>query len=166
MVSFLSLIAFFIHAVRSRSITHFWFVEIRHGIKQRRTSWQDGVLGTNCPIPPHSNWTYKFQLKDQIGTYMYYPSTSMHRAIGGFGAVNVNQRSVISIPYPAFAGDFTLLVGDWYKANDKVCHFFLNHLICNGSNQLLNFVRHCCNQIHFHTGLEEKAEFRLGSSFA
>ncbi|XVF17745.1 hypothetical protein REPUB_Repub10bG0150100 [Reevesia pubescens] len=89
-----------------------------HGIKQRRTSWQDGVLGTNCPIPPHSNWTYKFQLKDQIGTYMYYPSTLMHRAAGGFGAVNVNQRSVISIPYPEPVGEFTLLVGDWYKAGD------------------------------------------------
>ncbi|XWS29372.1 hypothetical protein CRYUN_Cryun24cG0023900 [Craigia yunnanensis] len=90
-----------------------------HGIKQRRTSWQDGVLGTNCPIPPHSNWTYKFQLKDQIGTYMYYPSTLMHRAAGGFGAINVNQRSVIPIPYPAPAGEFTLLVGDWYNAGDK-----------------------------------------------
>ncbi|OMO56753.1 Multicopper oxidase, type 1 [Corchorus capsularis] len=90
-----------------------------HGIKQRRTSWQDGVLGTNCPIPPHSNWTYKFQLKDQIGTYMYYPSTLLHRAAGGFGAINVNQRSVISIPYPAPAGEFTLLVGDWYKSDSK-----------------------------------------------
>ncbi|OMP02086.1 Multicopper oxidase, type 1 [Corchorus olitorius] len=90
-----------------------------HGIKQRRTSWQDGVLGTNCPIPPHSNWTYKFQMKDQIGTYMYYPSTLLHRAVGGFGAINIQQRSVISIPYPAPAGEFTLLVGDWYKSADN-----------------------------------------------
>lgn len=97
-------------------------VEIRHGIKQRRTSWQDGVLGTNCPIPPHSNWTYKFQLKDQIGTFMYYPSTLLHKAIGGFGALNVMQRSVISIPYPAPDGEFTVLVGDWYNAGDKVCY--------------------------------------------
>ncbi|KAK7302235.1 hypothetical protein RJT34_13120 [Clitoria ternatea] len=37
-------------------------------IKQRKNSWQDGVLGTNCPIPPNSNYTYKFQMKDQIGT--------------------------------------------------------------------------------------------------
>ncbi|KAL1073280.1 hypothetical protein V6Z11_D11G211200 [Gossypium hirsutum] len=90
-----------------------------HGIMQRRTSWQDGVLGTNCPIPPHSNWTYKFQVKDQIGTFMYYPSTLMHRASGGFGAFNINQRSVISIPYPAFDEDVTLLVGDWYIKGHK-----------------------------------------------
>ncbi|XWS41961.1 hypothetical protein CRYUN_Cryun17cG0127300 [Craigia yunnanensis] len=88
-----------------------------HGIKQRKTSWQDGVLGTNCPIPTHSNWTCKFQMKDQIGTYMYYPSTLMHRAAGGFGAINLNQMSVISIPYPEPAGEFTVLVGDWIQGH-------------------------------------------------
>ncbi|XP_054823980.1 uncharacterized protein LOC129321978 [Prosopis cineraria] len=63
-------------------------------IKQRRTSWQDGVLGNNSPIPPNSNWTYKFQLKDQIGTYNYFFSTKLHRVAGGFGAFNIDQRSM------------------------------------------------------------------------
>ena len=92
----------------------------RNGIKQRRTSWQDGVLGTNCPIQPNSNWTYQFQLKDQIGTYTYFASTSMHRASGAFGALNINQRSVITTPYPTPDGDFTLLVTDWFKMSHKV----------------------------------------------
>ncbi|KAG5098083.1 hypothetical protein JHK82_047937 [Glycine max] len=96
------------------------------GIKQRRTSWQDGVLGTNCPIPPKSNWTYKFQVKDQIGTYTYFPSTKIHKAAGGFGGFNVAQRSVISIPYPAPDGEFTLLIGDWYKTNHKVLRRLLD----------------------------------------
>ncbi|CAI9110108.1 OLC1v1010077C3 [Oldenlandia corymbosa var. corymbosa] len=91
-----------------------------NGIKQRKNSWQDGVLGTNCPIPPNSNFTYKFQTKDQIGSYTYFPSTLLHRLAGGFGALNVWQRSVIAIPYPKPVGDFTLLVGDWYKFNHKV----------------------------------------------
>ncbi|KAG2278085.1 hypothetical protein Bca52824_060640 [Brassica carinata] len=69
-----------------------------NGIKQRKNSWQDGVLGTNCPIPPNSNFTYKFQTKDQIGTYNYFPSTAFHKA-----AVE----------------DFTLLIGDWFKTNHK-----------------------------------------------
>ncbi|MED6218548.1 hypothetical protein PIB30_027622 [Stylosanthes scabra] len=98
-----------------------------NGIKQRRTSWQDGVLGTNCPIPPKSNWTYKFQLKDQIGTYTYFPSTKLHRAAGGFGALNIAQRSVIDIPYPAPDAEFTLLVGDWYKTNHKVLRRLLDY---------------------------------------
>ncbi|XP_009140331.1 L-ascorbate oxidase homolog isoform X1 [Brassica rapa] len=90
-----------------------------NGVKQRRTSWQDGVLGTNCPIQPNSNWTYQFQLKDQIGTYTYFASTSMHRASGAFGALNINQRSVITTPYPTPDGDFTLLVTDWFKMSHK-----------------------------------------------
>ncbi|XP_078441720.1 L-ascorbate oxidase homolog [Wolffia australiana] len=90
-----------------------------NGIKQRKNSWQDGVLGTNCPIPPNSNFTYKWQAKDQIGSYSYFPSTAMHRASGGFGAININQRAPIAIPYPIPSGEFTLLVGDWYKAGHK-----------------------------------------------
>uniref|UniRef100_A0ACD5UQ67 Uncharacterized protein n=1 Tax=Avena sativa TaxID=4498 RepID=A0ACD5UQ67_AVESA len=87
-----------------------------NGIKQRKNSWQDGVAGTNCPIPPGANYTYKFQAKDQIGTFTYFPSVALHRAGGGFGALNVYQRPAIPVPYPQPDGDFTLLVGDWYLA--------------------------------------------------
>lgn len=100
---------------------------IRNGIKQRKNSWQDGVLGTNCPIPPNSNYTYKFQTKDQIGSYTYFASTLMHRAAGAFGAFNVYARSVISVPYAKPAGDYSLLVGDWYKTSHRVrlhCNLF------------------------------------------
>ncbi|KAL1333076.1 hypothetical protein HN51_061832 [Arachis hypogaea] len=90
-----------------------------NGIKQRKNSWQDGVLGTNCPIPPNSNYTYKFQAKDQIGTYTYFPSTHLHKAAGGFGGLNVYHRSVIPLPYPYPHGDFTLLIADWYKTGHK-----------------------------------------------
>ncbi|EPS65321.1 hypothetical protein M569_09457, partial [Genlisea aurea] len=90
-----------------------------NGIKQRKNSWQDGVLGTNCPIPPNSNYTYRIQMKDQIGSYTYFPSTLMHRAAGGFGAINIYARSVIPVPYSKPDGDFSLLVGDWYTAGDK-----------------------------------------------
>ncbi|KAI9113597.1 hypothetical protein K1719_015524 [Acacia pycnantha] len=91
-----------------------------NGIQQRKTSWQDGVLGTNCPIPPNSNWTYKFQVKDQIGTYNYFPSTKLHRVAGGFGALNIDQRSIIPFPYDAPAGEFTLLISDWFKTTHKI----------------------------------------------
>ncbi|VFQ92051.1 unnamed protein product [Cuscuta campestris] len=90
-----------------------------NGIKQRKNSWQDGVLGTNCPIPPNSNYTYKFQTKDQIGSYTYFPSTFMHKAAGGFGALNVHARSVIPVPYAKPDGDFSLLIGDWHKTSHK-----------------------------------------------
>lgn len=102
--------------------------EFRNGVKQRRTTWQDGVLGTNCPIPPNSNWTYKFQMKDQIGTFNYFPSTKVHRAFGGFGAINIAQRSVISVPYHIPDAEFTLLVSDWFKN-------FSSHKVRESSHQ-------------------------------
>ncbi|XP_065875593.1 L-ascorbate oxidase homolog [Euphorbia lathyris] len=90
-----------------------------NGIKQRRTSWQDGVLGTNCPIQPNTNWTYKFQNKDQIGTFNYFPSIGLQRVAGGYGALNIQSRSVIAIPYPIPVQEFTILVSDWYKTDYK-----------------------------------------------
>lgn len=102
----------------------------RNGIKQRKNSWQDGVLGTNCPIPPNSNYTYKFQTKDQIGTFTYFPSTLFHKAAGGFGAINVYERPRIPIPFPDPAGDFTLLVGDWYKTSHKVRKNYIYFFCC------------------------------------
>ncbi|KAK9061849.1 hypothetical protein SSX86_019033 [Deinandra increscens subsp. villosa] len=91
-----------------------------NGVKQRKSSWQDGVLGTNCPIPPNSNWTYQMQMKDQIGSYSYFPSTEMHRASGGFGAIVIRARAVIFVPYLKPVEEFTLLISDWWKSDHKV----------------------------------------------
>ncbi|XP_037423896.1 monocopper oxidase-like protein SKU5 [Triticum dicoccoides] len=87
------------------------------GIQQRKNCWQDGVLGTNCPIPPGWNWTYNFQVKDQIGSFFYFPPLSMQRAAGGFGGITVNNRAVISVPFDTPDGDVRLFIGDWYNKN-------------------------------------------------
>ena len=83
-------------------------------------SWQDGVLGTNCPIPAKTNWTYRMQMKDQIGTYNYFLSTLMHRAAGGYGGLNILARSIIPVPYPKPFEEITVLVSDWWKKDHKV----------------------------------------------
>nr|GMC70577.1 L-ascorbate oxidase homolog [Ipomoea batatas] len=88
-----------------------------NGVEQRRNSWQDGVWGTNCPIPPGSNFTYVMQVKDQIGSFFYFPSLAFHKAAGGFGAINIASRSVIPVPFPPPAGEYTMLAGDWFKQN-------------------------------------------------
>ncbi|KAK2409599.1 monocopper oxidase protein SKU5 [Trifolium repens] len=87
------------------------------GVQQRRTSWQDGVLGTNCPIPPKWNWTYQFQVKDQIGSFFYFPSLNFQRAAGGFGGFIINNRPVISVPFDTPQGDIVVFIGDWYTRN-------------------------------------------------
>ncbi|KAE8711291.1 L-ascorbate oxidase-like protein [Hibiscus syriacus] len=101
-----------------------------HGIQQRKNSWQDGVLGTNCPIPPGTNYTYHFQVKDQIGSYMYYPVTSMHKAVGGFGGLRINSRAMIPVPYDPPADDYTLMIGDWFNKG----HTELKKILDSGRN--------------------------------
>ncbi|XP_024976431.1 L-ascorbate oxidase homolog [Cynara cardunculus var. scolymus] len=119
-----------------------------NGIKQRKTSWQDGVLGTNCPIPPNSNWTYQMQMKDQIGSFSYFPSTLMHRAAGGYGGINIYARAVIFVPYLKPVEQFTLLVSDWWKSDHKVLQQTLDSgkplpmadaLLINGHPSLKSF---------------------------
>lgn len=88
-----------------------------NGLWQRRTSWQDGVPGTNCPIPPGGNFTYFFQAKDQIGSYFYFPSTGFLKAGGGYGGFKIDNRSIIPLPYPTPDGEAFVLIGDWYNAN-------------------------------------------------
>ncbi|KAB1208363.1 Monocopper oxidase-like protein SKU5 [Morella rubra] len=89
------------------------------GIQHRKNSWQDGVSGTNCPIPAGWNWTYQFQVKDQIGSFFYFPSLSFHRAAGGYGGIIINNREVIPLPFGLPDGDITIFISDWYTKSHK-----------------------------------------------
>lgn len=94
----------------------------RNGLQQRRNSFEDGVYGTTCPIPPGKNFTYIMQAKDQIGSFYYFPSLSFHKAAGGFGGIRILSRPRIPVPFPDPAADFTLLIADWYKSDHAVCN--------------------------------------------
>lgn len=96
------------------------------GIFMRKSSWQDGVLGTNCPIPPKWNWTYQFQVKDQIGSFFYFPSINFQRASGGFGSFIINNRAIIPIPFDTPHSDITIVIGDWYIRNHTALRRDLN----------------------------------------
>ncbi|GMH04653.1 hypothetical protein Nepgr_006493 [Nepenthes gracilis] len=88
-----------------------------NGIQNRRNSYEDGVVGTTCPIPPGKNFTYILQVKDQIGSFFYFSSLGFHKAAGGFGGIRIFSRPLIPVPFPTPAGDYTVLIGDWYKSN-------------------------------------------------
>ncbi|CAH8384653.1 unnamed protein product [Eruca vesicaria subsp. sativa] len=96
------------------------------GIQMRRNSWQDGVLATNCPIPPRWNFTYQFQVKDQIGSFFYSPSLNFQRASGGFGPIVVNNRNIIPIPFPQPDGEIIFMIGDWYTQDHKALRRILD----------------------------------------
>ncbi|XP_006396009.2 L-ascorbate oxidase homolog isoform X2 [Eutrema salsugineum] len=88
-----------------------------NGVQNRRNSYVDGMYGTTCPIPPRANYTYILQVKDQIGSFYYFPSLAFHKAAGGFGGIRILSRPGIPVPFADPAGDYTVLIGDWYKSN-------------------------------------------------
>ncbi|RID49772.1 hypothetical protein BRARA_H00550 [Brassica rapa] len=49
------------------------------GIQMRRNLWQDGLLGTHFPIPLRWNFTYQFQVEDQIGSLTAKWYTQYHK---------------------------------------------------------------------------------------
>ncbi|KAL3641059.1 hypothetical protein CASFOL_016027 [Castilleja foliolosa] len=102
-----------------------------NGIQNRKNSYEDGVLGTTCPIPPGKNFTYMLQMKDQIGSFFYFPSLAFHKAAGGFGGIRILSRPLIPVPFDPPAGDYTALIGDWYKTNHTVLKKILD-----GGNKL------------------------------
>lgn len=76
------------------------------------------------------------QMKDQIGTYSYFPSTLMHRAAGGYGGFNIAARPVIFVPYLKPVEEFTVLVSDWWNVdhkvnrwNDYISNYFITTLV-------------------------------------
>ncbi|QCE13021.1 L-ascorbate oxidase [Vigna unguiculata] len=102
------------------------FLVTWHGIQHRKNSWQDGTPGTSCPIAPGTNYTYRFQVKDQIGTFFYYPSLGLHRAAGGFGGLRVFSRLLIPVPYADPEDEYWVLMGDWFTKSHTILRTFLD----------------------------------------
>ncbi|XP_047942532.1 L-ascorbate oxidase homolog [Salvia hispanica] len=96
------------------------------GIQLRKNSWQDGTPATMCPILPGHNYTYQFQVKDQIGSYIYFPTTALHRASGGIGMLKVHSRPLIPVPFDNPAEDHAILLGDWYNKGHKTLKSILD----------------------------------------
>lgn len=94
--------------------------ELRNGLQLRKNSWQDGMQETNCPIQPDHDWTYSFQIKDQIGSFFYFPSLLLQKADGGYGAIRVNNRQLVSVPFDQPYKEYDILTGYWYNADHRV----------------------------------------------
>ncbi|TVT99216.1 hypothetical protein EJB05_55431 [Eragrostis curvula] len=98
-----------------------------NGLQMRRNSWNDGVAGTNCGIPPGQNWTYVFQAKDEVGSFFYRPSLGLHAAAGGHGPIRVNNRPVVALPFARpDGGELDVLIGDWYNMETKRMREYLD----------------------------------------
>ncbi|KAG0449515.1 hypothetical protein HPP92_027274 [Vanilla planifolia] len=59
-------------------------------------------------------------MKDQIGSFFYFPSINFQKSAGGFGPIRVNNREVIAEPFEKPEEEFDLLIGDWSYFNYKL----------------------------------------------
>ncbi|KAM7528580.1 hypothetical protein LguiB_031990 [Lonicera macranthoides] len=89
------------------------------GVQLRKNSWQDGTAGTMCPIQPGTNYTYRLQVKDQIGTFTYFPTLNLQKAAGGVGVIKVHSRELIPVPFDNPADEYVIVTGDWYNKGHK-----------------------------------------------
>jgi FtsP/CotA-like multicopper oxidase with cupredoxin domain len=79
-----------------------------HGLLQRGTPHMDGVpFGTQCPIAPGQNFTYRFKA-DASGTFFYHAHVESHFADGFYGSF------VVRGPSEPKENELTLLLSDWY----------------------------------------------------
>jgi len=77
-----------------------------HGFHQRGTQWMDGTsFITQCPIPPHSSFTYRF-MASPAGTHWYHAHLAGLRADGLFGFFIVHR----AVPEEHH---YSLLINHW-----------------------------------------------------
>ncbi|EDU40135.1 Multicopper oxidase [Pyrenophora tritici-repentis] len=89
-----------------------------HGIFQNGSNWMDGTTGvTNCPTAPGQEFTYRFSVSGQTGTYWYHSYVEMQASDGLVGPLIIHARSkegedrLQKVPYKQ---DRVLLVSDHY----------------------------------------------------
>ncbi|MGF2531679.1 hypothetical protein ACQUWX_28735, partial [Ralstonia pseudosolanacearum] len=65
-------------------------------------------------------------MKDQIGSFFYFPSVGMQKAGGGFGGLRINSRLLIPVPFADPEDDYTVLIGDWYTKSHSALRNILD----------------------------------------
>ncbi|KAH7033672.1 multicopper oxidase [Microdochium trichocladiopsis] len=84
-----------------------------HGMYLNGTSSMDGTIGvTQCPIAPGTDYTYKFTIHGQSGTYWYHAHHSAQATDGLVGPVVVHPKK--SINTPTYSSDRIIMIQDHY----------------------------------------------------
>ncbi|KAI8651275.1 hypothetical protein NCS55_01371300 [Fusarium keratoplasticum] len=86
-----------------------------HGMFQNGTNNMDGTVGiTQCPIAPNSNFTYRFDVKGQHGTYWYHAHHSAQASDGLLGPMVVHSKQERKLQELDYATDRVVMVQDHY----------------------------------------------------
>ncbi|KAK3791910.1 hypothetical protein RRG08_026812 [Elysia crispata] len=107
-----------------------------HGLHQRHSPYMDGVaMVTQCPIPPHTAFTYVFKA-NPAGTHFWHAHSGLQRSDGLYGHLVVRRSPQKEHHLEMFDFDLpehTLVVHDWWENN--VATSFAKHYHGEGSNK-------------------------------
>ncbi|POS70429.1 laccase-1 precursor [Diaporthe helianthi] len=86
-----------------------------HGLRQIGTPWYDGVPSTvQCPLPPGSSFTYKFQA-DSWGSTFYHSHYSAQYSAGVYGAMIIHGPKHPNANYDEDLGP--IFLSDWFHTD-------------------------------------------------
>ncbi|CAH0039671.1 unnamed protein product [Clonostachys solani] len=89
-----------------------------HGIDQRNTSWMDGAYGiSQCGIPPGGNFTYRFNVTGQRGTFWYHSHVSAQYTDGLYGPLIIHDPDE---KVPSVADEKIMMFGDLFHQNAEL----------------------------------------------
>ncbi|KAK3901662.1 Cupredoxin [Staphylotrichum tortipilum] len=106
-----------------------------HGIFQNGTNNMDGTVGvTQCPIAPGSNFTYRFTVAGQAGTYWYHAHHSAQANDGLLGPMVVHARNEkTELQKLEYATDRVVMVQDFY--HNTAAELLMDYLRPGRENQ-------------------------------
>lgn len=86
-----------------------------HGLFQNGTNWMDGTVGiTQCPIAPGDDFTYRFKVEGQSGTYWYHSHMGVQASDGLVGPLIIHSKDEEKLQKVPYGEDRVVLVSDHY----------------------------------------------------
>jgi FtsP/CotA-like multicopper oxidase with cupredoxin domain len=104
-----------------------------HGLYQNGTNWMDGAVGiTQCPIAPGHDFTYRFRVAGQSGTYFYHSHMTVQASDGLVGPLVIHNRKEEELQKVPYGQDRVVLVSDHYY--DVSSKLLVNYLEPDSEN--------------------------------
>ncbi|KAF2205921.1 putative multicopper oxidase, type 1 [Delitschia confertaspora ATCC 74209] len=86
-----------------------------HGLYQNGTNWMDGTVGiSQCPIAPGADFTYKFRVENQSGTYWYHSHMGVQASDGLVGPFVIHSKKEKDLQKVPYTSDRVVMVQDHY----------------------------------------------------
>ncbi|CEJ82633.1 hypothetical protein VHEMI02685 [[Torrubiella] hemipterigena] len=104
-----------------------------HGLFQNGTNHMDGTVGiTQCPIAPNTQFSYKFKVDGQSGTYWYHAHHSAQASDGLLGPLIIHSKKERELQKIDYDTDRIIMVQDHY--HNLTSELLMNYLKSGNEN--------------------------------